>query len=326
VASAHESALVFAADEGFAQPTAVAMYSALRHLAPVPEVGIYVLDNGIVPPSRERLQKVAHRAGGSKIRWLDVPPDRLVEHQGRQHLTSTAYARLLIPELLPPHIGRAVYLDGDILVTDDLLPLFKVPLDGAPFGAVKDFHVPTTDSERSSIRELAEPKPYCNTGVLVIDPVQWRGEGFTERALAFARSTPEPLPFADQDAMNAVANRWRELDFRWNVQVLSMYWPDLPGSELKEWLIRHRDELYRDAAVLHFGGVPKPWQPWSFATSRGKSAWVHALIRSGWHTPAQSLRWSSHWLVRRGLDAARRAMRAHSSARRGSETSAAHPD
>jgi lipopolysaccharide biosynthesis glycosyltransferase len=305
--TAAEFALVFASDEGFTRPTAVAMYSALENLSASIKPEIYVLDNGITPPSRERLRRVAHRAGGPDIRWLDVPADRLVEHRGRQHLTSTAYARLLIPELLPTSIRRAVYLDGDVLVTDDLSPLFRVPLDGAPFGAVKDFHVPSTDSEKSSVRGLVAAKPYCNTGVLVIDPEQWRATGFTERAIDFARSTVEPLPFADQDAMNAVANGWHELEFRWNVQVLSMYWPELPESALKDWLIRNRDELYRDAAVVHFGGVPKPWQPWSFATSRGKTAWARALMRSRWHTPLESLAWLAKWLVLRALDAGRRA-------------------
>jgi lipopolysaccharide biosynthesis glycosyltransferase len=145
--------------------------------------------------------------------------------------------------------------------------------------------------------------------MLVIDPEHWRTDGFTKRALEFAQSAAEPLPFADQDAMNAVATGWQELDFRWNVQVLSMYWPDLPENELTDWLVRNRDDLYRDAAVLHFGGVPKPWQPWTFATGRGKAAWARALARSGWHTPAELIRWSSEWVARLTLDAGRRATR-----------------
>src|SRR3954454_14225574 len=110
-----QSALVLAADEGFSRPTAVAMYSALEKLSSSIKPEIYVLDNGITDGSRARLQKVAPGAGAGEIRWLDVPPSRLVEHTGRQHLTSTAYARLLIPELLPPSIQRVVYLDGDVL-------------------------------------------------------------------------------------------------------------------------------------------------------------------------------------------------------------------
>lgn len=301
-----ECALVFAADERFARPTAVAMFSALKNLSSALQPPIYILTNGISDGSQARLRHVSRRQAGREIHWLQVPPGSLLEHGGRRHLTATAYARLLIPQLLPASVRRAVYLDGDVLVTDDVSPLFHLSLDGAPFGAVRDFHVPTTDSERSSVRGLVEPKPYCNTGVLVIDPKVWRAEELTQRALAFARAAAEPLPFADQDAINAAADGWKELDARWNVQVLSMYWPELPRTELTDWLIDHRDELYRDAAVLHFGGLPKPWQPWSFATSRGKTAWAQALIESQWHSRRESLGWLVPWLMKRSLDAGRR--------------------
>jgi lipopolysaccharide biosynthesis glycosyltransferase len=288
------------------------MYSALVNLSSSHDVEVFVLDSGLTAASRDRLRKVGHRANETGITWVPVAPDELAEHRGRQHLTPTAYARLLIPALLPARVRRAVYLDGDVLVTDDLAPLFHLPLDDAPFGAVRDFVVPTTDSPKSSVRGLVGPKPYCNTGVLVIDPARWLADDFGERALAFARSTTDPLPFADQDAMNAVADHWHELDFRWNVQVLSMHWPELPRTILTDRLDRERDELYRDAAVLHFGGVPKPWQPWSYATSRGKTPWAVSLVRSGWYSPAESARWLVPWLSRRAADLVRRRGRAGS--------------
>jgi len=180
-------------------------------------------------------------------------------------------------------------------------------LGGASLGAVKDFAVPRTDSGLSPLRKAVEPRPYFNAGVLVIDPAQWRKEKLADRALAFAQSGSVPLPSGDQDALNAVADYWHELDFRWNVQVLTMYWPDLPRTQLTDWFSRNRDELYRDAAVLHFGGVPKPWQPYSWGTSRGKTLWARSLVRSGWYKPMGLLSWMLPWLAKRAVDAGRRA-------------------
>jgi len=301
-----ELALVFAADEGFARATAVAMHSALEHLSPNLYPRIYVLDNGITNGSRERMSKVASRVAGREIRWLRVPPERLADQPDGARFTSTTYARLLIPELLPTRTRRAVYLDGDALVRDDLSPLFRVGLGGAPLAAVRDLAICSTNTEWSGVRGFVEPKPYFNAGVLVIDVARWRAEGFGERALAFARSVTEPLPSADQDAMNGVANNWHELDFRWNVQ-LTMFLDDKPRTDLTDWLSRNRAELYRDAAVLHFAGFPKPWHPWSLDTSPGKTIWAGALLRSGWYTPIESLSWLVPWLGRRAVDAGRRA-------------------
>ncbi len=257
-----EFALVFAADEGFARATAVAMHTALERLSPGIEPEVFILDNGVAEASRDRLNKVALSVASREIRWMEVPSERLLDHP-LAHITPTSYARLLIPELLPPNIRRAVYLDGDIVVKQDLSPLFQMDLGGAPLAAVKDFAIPRTDSELSNLRGLVEPKPYFNNGVLVIDVRHWRTEGFANRALGFAREFGEVLGFGDQDAMNAALANWHELDFRWNVQVLMMHRPDLPRTELTDLLRHNRANLYRDAAVLHFAGVPKPWQPYN---------------------------------------------------------------
>jgi lipopolysaccharide biosynthesis glycosyltransferase len=285
------------------------MHSALEHLPPSVEAETYVLDNGLTVASRDRLRDVALGVSGREIQWLETPSDLLVDRWATPHLTPTTYARLLIPDLLPRSVRRAVYLDGDVLVRDDLSPLFHVELGAAAFGAVRDFASPRSDNESASAHGPVEPKPFFNPGVLVTDLGRWRTEGFGDRALEFARSSTEPLPYADQDAMNAVAKShdWFELDFRWNVQVLLMYRPELPRTHLTSWLYYNRVDLYRNAAVIHFNGLPKPWQPWSYGTSKGKTLWARELIRSGWYGPMESLRWFGTWLCRRIVDAGRRA-------------------
>jgi lipopolysaccharide biosynthesis glycosyltransferase len=298
-------ALVFAVDEGFARPLAVAMHSALEHLSPSLAPEIYVLDNGVSNRSRDRLRRTALRVAGREIRWIRVPSERLVDHHGLRHVTSTSYARLLIPELLPANVRRAIYLDGDLLVKSDLSPLFQVELGDAPFAAVRDFVIGSTAHEASGVREPLVSRPYFNAGVLAIDVALWRSTGFAERALAYARAATRTLIFADQDAMNAVAEKWRELDLRWNVQLeLLHHIEEIPRTDLTYRLSREREDLYRGAAVLHFTGAVKPWNPW--VTAPGATLWARALRRSGWYTPAEYLRWLVPWLSKRAVIAAGR--------------------
>jgi lipopolysaccharide biosynthesis glycosyltransferase len=285
----NDLALVFAADEGFARPLAVAMHSTLTHLSPRLAPEIYVLDNGITEGSRHRLE----RAAGREIRWIRVPPDRLIEHRGAEHFTSTSYARLLIPELLPARIRRAVYLDGDVLVTSDLSPLFDLELGDAPLAAVRDYAVESTSS-----------RPYFNAGVLVMDLERWRQTGFAERALAYADAQAEPLFWADQDAMNAVVDEWHELDLRWNVQATVLRHIEDTRTDLTDRLSRERDDLYRTAAVLHFAGYHKPWIP--RASPPATIRWARALRRSGWHGPGEYLRWVVPFVSKRAILAAGR--------------------
>lgn len=70
------------------------------------------------------------------------------------------YGRLLLPKLLSNY-SRAIYLDVDIVVREDLGNLFAVDLKGNLVGAVKDYGV-----ERCPVPSLwHERKPFCSREV-----------------------------------------------------------------------------------------------------------------------------------------------------------------
>src|SRR5437764_13608615 len=116
------------------------MHSAIAKLHPEFAPEIYVRDNGLSESSRARLLRVANAARrSSELRFIRVPSERLGHLPGPSIYGPAAYSRLLIPELVPTHIQRAVYLDPDVLVLRDLSPLLTIELGDAPFGAVWSF-------------------------------------------------------------------------------------------------------------------------------------------------------------------------------------------
>jgi lipopolysaccharide biosynthesis glycosyltransferase len=290
-------ALVLASDENYARALAVAVHSALEHWTPAAAPEIYILDNGIGDASRARLDKVA-QAHAAALRWRRVPPARLShlesalphasDPDSAHHVTTTTWSRLLVPELLPADVGRAVYLDNDVLVRRDLSPLFELDLDGALLAAVADFamasmpHPLWGDSAR----------PYFNSGVLVMDVDLWRHDRFADRVMAHAATQPRAFPFADQDALNAMTRDWYELSPEWNVQDGYLWRPALAES-----LARRRTALFEGAAVVHFTGASKPWH--SDHASPATTLWARELRRSGWYTRIGSAVWFAGWLIRR---------------------------
>lgn len=306
-------ALVFVADERYALGLAVSVHSALTHLPSDCHVDVRVLDNGLSEASRQRLAKVVDAAGrGGSLEWLPVPIQRLehlVDDPSSSGLEIALYARLLIPDLLAPHIRRAIYLDSDILVRRDLSPLLTSGLAGAAVGAVRDFAITSTDHERSGVRARENPKPYFNAAILIMDLERWRADGLVEKTLRYA-SAGKDLPFgqADQDTLNGVIDRWYEFDYAWNVQnsVFDYRWdvrnPIVslirgPGDmEVDDYFYRHRWQLYRNAAILHF--IRKPWH--RFSTLPGVTMWVRALMRTGWFEPTEAAAWLVRY-VRNGV-------------------------
>lgn len=272
-------ALVLSADrnEGYASGLAVAISSALRSLAPEYDIHLYVLDNGLSPMARRRLKRVVDRARpGQRLELLEVPERTLDRVSPGARFPASSYARLLLPDLLPPSIRRVVYLDADVLVREDFSPLFEVDLAGAALGAVRDYSVTTTAHELSGVREREPPRPYFNGGVLVIDMASWTEAGLGTRALTYAFAGDSPLRQGDQDALNAVTSEWYPLADTWNVQ----HAVNLPKAK------------YRSAAILHFVGG-KPWNP--ECQTPGAFAWVKSLLRSGWFNPGELTVWLLRW-------------------------------
>ncbi len=287
-------AFVFAANDRYARGLAVALHSTLTLSgAVVPEV--YLLDDGLSAASRARLRRVIERAGATgTVHWVADPRQAFGRRREAFAARSPTYLRLLIADILPPHVKRAVYLDADVFIRRDPTPLLTTDLDGAALGAVPDYAIDTTAHPWAGIDGDTRPRRYLNAGVLVIDVPRWRSARLGERALGYVAERDDNPSWDDQGALNAVIDSWHELDPIWNVQLLNLAVIErLPATSNTPWLLAQRRALMRDGAVLHFVGA----SPWSTrSTVGGTGAWVTGLLRSGWYQPPEAAVWLVPWL------------------------------
>jgi lipopolysaccharide biosynthesis glycosyltransferase len=300
----NDVAIVFAADGAYARGLAVAIHSALAHLSTDAPPEVYILDAGLTESSRARLCRVIDRVPSCAcVHWVKDPRDAVRTRRGTLAWLSPTYLRLLVPEVLPHHVKRAVYLDADVLVRRDLMPLLEAPLDGAALGAVRDHAMATTAHPWAGIDRQTDHHPYFNAGVLVIDVEGWRSRRLGDRMLEYVADQAGTQAWDDQGALNAVLESWHELDLTWNVQLLNLAFVErLPPTVITEQLVAQRRTLVHAGAVLHFVG-PNPWSTKS--TVGGTGQWVLALLRTGWYSPGQAVLWlvpwASSWIPRRCL-------------------------
>jgi lipopolysaccharide biosynthesis glycosyltransferase len=204
----------------------------------------HVLYNG-VPENLRRKVVDSLPAHSALIQWIKVDFGLFREFSTARYLSKATYTRLLIPKLFPDAISKVLYLDADLIVLDDLTPLWETDLDDAVVGAVLD-RLDTQDG-KNGVVGLPQVREYFNAGVLLINLHQWRKERISERALAYLSVNPRS-PFADQDALNVACDgRWKKLHPRWNFidfhqreQIL-----DLPPE--------------RRPGIVHFATWKKPW-------------------------------------------------------------------
>lgn len=237
--------LVMACDGGFAMPLATALRSIAENNRRHWPIDVHVLFHRFP----EDLQgKVADSvpAGSLSIRWIAVDVDAFETHSASLAYPPVAYARLLVPRIFSDDTHRLLYLDADLLVLDDLAPLWTTDLRGAAIGAVLD----TTDGMRKrgapDTQDIPQVQDYFNSGVLLVDLPRWRAKRVSERALEYLAANSTRFP--DQDALNVVCDgEWSKLEPSWNFQ-------------------GHRDtclwelEPAQRPAIVHFVTAMKPWK------------------------------------------------------------------
>ena len=266
---AARAGLLYCFDKGYAAASLVSAHSALDR-ASAPMVVHFTHDGPIdaIHPFFDKL--AAHpNCADLHVRPLTFPAD-IGENVGR--LLRVYCGRLLAR---PPEGGRILYLDGDTVVLDDLVPLAEQDLGPHPIGAVQDtmflswhYKAQSRDPKRrrryqktletwaSSMTRFAADR-YFNSGVLMIDYDRLDALGLNDAMQDLDRLAGFRLP--DQDFLNDLfADKVTWLDPRWNAQWgnIETRRRPIPKQVAQEW------EMSRRApAILHFIGKPKPWQP-----------------------------------------------------------------
>jgi len=243
-----EVVVVCGTDSRYQVPLAVMLRSAIDNLGSDFTLTAYVLYSEVSDADRVRVSRSIPEGRGS-IRWIKVDASRItgVPLWGRMPLST--YFKLLVTDLLPSHVTRAVWLDCDVLVRGDLGELWNTELAACDVAAVPDQVVPLASSRGGIARHrelgISDAK-YFNAGVMVIDLVAWRAHLVTVRALDYLRRSWKSVVFWDQEGLNvALAGRWLELPAMWNCNV------SLPANRTGA---RHATPR-----ILHFAGMLKPW-------------------------------------------------------------------
>ena len=238
------------AEGRFLRHAAAMLHSALTHTAG--PVTVHVLrETPIEAADAERLRATLAPFGAALA--VHVVPESALAEFPTGYFPRAVWLRVLLPELLPD-ADRALYLDSDTIVTEDLRPLWQADLQGAWLGAIANPFYPFLAPEQRLRFGLA-PAEYLNSGVLLMDLAAMRHAATGALFRAFARQQPELL-YPDQDALNVVCRgRWQALHPRWNVQSPIL---ELPPSQLP-FPPAQVVEARARPAVLHFIGPFKPW-------------------------------------------------------------------
>jgi lipopolysaccharide biosynthesis glycosyltransferase len=201
---------------------------------------IWIVEDEISMQSKKQL--IHSLVGGAmELHWIrlrDAIPAGFRLPVDKSSYPQNIHTRIFIPHFLPPEVEKVLYMDVDMLVLEDISSLWTTDLQGQPVGAVHDGLSPYFASEGGGgIENYAElglsgATRIFNSGLMLMHLPAWREGGISEQTLAIIEKYRQYARYPDQYGLNvALANRWQELDGRWNAFV---------------------DRKHEDPAILHF--------------------------------------------------------------------------
>ena len=258
---------VFACSENFVPYLSVALESLVENTSPDRRYDIVVLTRDISPSSMLTLSHQCNR-DNIGIGFLDVEAaigNRKLPHYG--HFRLETYFRLLAPSLLPS-VKKAVYLDSDLVVLDDIAKLWDTDVEGKLLAATRDADtIGQIDGYDQGVGPylahdlgLTDPHGYFQAGVLVMNLEEFRRRTTPEELLGLA--TQRVWRWLDQDVLNKVADGdYVRIDMSWNY----LYdWCGIRRSSIVAQAPQDFRDEYEEARkhprIVHYAGPDdRPW-------------------------------------------------------------------
>ena len=267
--------IVFSSDENYIPCLSVAIQSIIENASSENNYDIIILFQEIYEYQKRFILSMAEPYPNISIRFLNMA--QYVEKFGLDklftvnHITFSAYFRLFIGQLMEKY-NRVLYLDCDLVATQDVANLFHMDIGDYPIAAVQDttishsLTVPGYDGKRwdcfknymSENLGFASVPKYFNSGVLLIDIPK-----FNETDLDYLVDLAQRNNsfFHDQNVLNAAfEGNYFPLPPTWNLQWNIKF----HNNDYSRLLPADLCALYEDPnirpAIIHYTSHEKPWK------------------------------------------------------------------
>ncbi|OCG17017.1 MULTISPECIES: glycosyltransferase family 8 protein [unclassified Gilliamella] len=234
--------IAFCFDDNYAMPAGIAMSSVILN-NPDKNLVFHLFANNVSNEkiiifnqlSKENISIICYEISDN----FSINPDTLV-----LHVSASTCLRFIVPQMLNKVTSRVLYLDCDVLCTDNLNELINTDLTNKYSAVVPD--VDKTQEKQCLACGISHGE-YFNAGMIYINTDMWVQNNLTEKAFAMINSG-KVYKFADQDVLNILMQgKTVFLPRRFN-RLTSL---TVGGGE---------DNLIsNDSAIIHYVTGNKPW-------------------------------------------------------------------
>ncbi|MBQ8859947.1 MAG: glycosyltransferase family 8 protein [Ruminococcus sp.] len=294
-----EIPIFFTIDDNYAPYLAVALNSAVKNISENREYKAIVLYEELSDENIKKLkalEKENFKIELSKMRAnFESLDDRMSNRLRCDYFTLTIYFRLFIPAMFPQY-DKGVYVDSDVVFTDDIAKLFDIEIGDNFIGACNDLSIadvpPLVAYTENAVG--VDKSEYINSGVLLMNLKKMRECDFEGHFLKLLNEYHFDCIAPDQDYLNAICNG--------KIYYLDERWDTMPND--------NREKL-NDTGIIHYNLFSKPWCYddiqygdvfWHYAEDSGYIDTIKAHKESYTADKQQSDKECLELLVNRGME------------------------
>lgn len=249
--------IAFAFDNNLTFPACVCLSSLMMHAKADTYYDIFILHSEKENLYRTELDKLPTFYSNCRIQYRKVGDyfDNAFEIRG---ITTPAYYRLLIPELIPEY-DKVIYSDVDVIFRMDLLELYSQELGCNYIAATRDLGLNLCKDGIAYIRSIPElhEGDYIQSGFIVINNKLINKDGMVE---TFKKIAQRKLKYQDQDTLNiACHGKIKYLPLQYNMTDYSFEYAIKHLNILERLFTKEEITLSLKSGNLHFNGH-KPWK------------------------------------------------------------------
>lgn len=207
----------------------------------------YIFSGNFGAAEKALLEQVREQYGNCSFVFHQISAKNFeqfrITDQTRQDLSLATYYRYMAAELIPEQ-DKLLYLDCDLVVNGDLLPLYETDLEDFLFAGVPE-RILYENKYVFKTLGFSKGDLYINAGVLLMNLKQMRQIHFFQRFVEEGTQLLDRILYCDQDIVNILSRgKIKELDCIYNMT---------PG-----YILNFPVKKYQ-AVVVHYTGRFKPW-------------------------------------------------------------------
>lgn len=239
--------IFFTVDDIYIPFLGVCLESIIDHISSENLYVVKILHTNITEENKNKIMK--YQRENFDIEFVDLNyyinqvKDKLYT---RDYYTNTTYFRLFIPNLYPQY-KKALYIDSDIILLDDIAKLYDIDMENNLIAGINDGVVQSIDVFKEYVEKVVGVrswKKYFNAGVLLMNLDELRKYDFQEKFL-YILGTNKFKVAQDQDYLNRIC--------KGRVKIIDNYWNVMP---VNKDVVKDENKI----KLIHYNLCDKPWQ------------------------------------------------------------------